>query len=72
VQGTVYVCETFDRDSNAARTGTKTDAPRMVPIPATLLTERTRLRPPLERQYVDHRIGNAFYAAMRSSDTLGR
>jgi integrase len=37
VHGTVYVCETFDRETSAARDGTKTDAPRTIPIPAPLL-----------------------------------
>ncbi len=35
--GTVYVCETFDRDAKKARVGTKTEAPRTVPIPAPLM-----------------------------------
>jgi integrase len=35
--GTVYVCETFDREAKKARAGTKTEAPRTVPIPAPLM-----------------------------------
>ncbi len=37
VHGTVNVCEVYDRTSKAVREGTKTDAPRIVPIPAALV-----------------------------------
>lgn len=35
--GVVNVCEVFDRTSKAVRDGTKTEAPRVVPIPPTLV-----------------------------------
>jgi integrase len=35
--GTVNVCEVFDRTSKSVREGTKTDAPRVVPIPPAIV-----------------------------------
>lgn len=44
----VNVCETFDKHTKAAREGTKTDAPRTVPIPAPLLPLLTEMHAEVE------------------------